>query len=103
MRAALARHLVAAIAAGLVLAGSLATLDRLGRASTLAGVVWLVGTDSVLGALPARADARVLGAWFGGRLVQVHAESLRETAHWHVRRALLLRLPGAATGWPTCG
>ena len=36
------------LAAGLVLAGSLATLDRLGRASTLAGVVWLVGTDSGL-------------------------------------------------------
>lgn len=91
------------MAAVLVLAGSLAALDRLGRASTLAGGVWLVGTDPILGALPVREDARVLGAWFGGRLVQVHAESLRETAHWHVRRALLLRLPQAATGWPACG
>ncbi|MGV3570361.1 MAG: hypothetical protein ACO1PB_07155 [Ramlibacter sp.] len=103
MRAALARHLAAGMAAGLVLAGSLAALDRLGRASTLAGVAWLVGADSVLGALPASADARVLGAWFGGRLVQVHAESLRETAHWQVRRALVLRLPRGATGWATCG
>ena len=103
MRAALARHLVAAMIAGLVLAGSLATLDRLGRASTPAGVVLLVGIDPVLRALPAGSDARVLGAWFGGRLVQVHAESLRDTAHWHVRRTLLLRLPRAALGWPGCG
>lgn len=103
MRAALARHLVAALAAGLVLSGSLATLDRLGRASTSAGVVWLVGTNPVLRALPAGADARVLGAWFGGRLVQMHAESLRDTARWHVRGALLLRLPRATMSWTGCG
>lgn len=103
MSAALARHLVPALAAGLVLGGALAAFDRLGRASTLAGEVWLAGADPVLRALPAGADARVVGAWFGGRLVQVHAESLRDTAHWHVRRALLVRLPREAGGWPACG
>jgi hypothetical protein len=97
------RHLVPVLMVGLVLGGSLATLDRIGRVSTSAGVVWMLSIDPVLRALPDGGEARVLGAWFSGRLVQVHVESLRGTVHLQVRGALLLRLPDAGMGWSGCG
>jgi hypothetical protein len=97
-------HWAPILVAGALLAGTLAGIDRLGRASAQEGVVWLLHADvRALRDLPAGDDARILGWWLGGRLVQLHVDALRRTADWAPRRGLLLRLPLAALGWPGCG
>ena len=97
------RHLVPALMAAALLAGTLAGLDRLGRASAQGGVVWVIDTDrSALRRLPAHADARILGWWLEGRVVQLHVDTLQRTADWAPHGGLLLRLPLATLGWPAC-
>lgn len=94
---------VAASAAALLLATA-AGLDLIARVSEAPGVVIALTADpgGTLAALPARADLRVVNAWAGGRVLQLHAASTRQAAR-PLRGAWLLALPEAGVTIAGCG
>jgi hypothetical protein len=100
------RHLVPLLSAGALVVGGVAAVDRIGRWSPGEGVVWLVAVapaGAALRNLPAAPDVRVMGVAAGGRLVQLHVRSLRDTAGWRPEGRWLLHVPQPAPGWLDCG
>jgi hypothetical protein len=100
------RHLVALLACVAVLAGSGWGLDAIAARSASEGTVWVFtpgpGHEG-LKHLLAQEDVRVIDAYAGGRLVQLHVDSLRG-ATWPRESAwAVLRLPQDALRWPGCG
>lgn len=104
---AAARHPHAAVlgAACLLLALTAGVLDALAARSPGAGVVWIVSRGApgpALNALLAPGDARLLGVWAGGRLVQLHVDSLQAADARSAAAWITLRLPAARRVWPGC-
>jgi hypothetical protein len=100
------RHLLSAAAFASCLALAVATLDSLGRRSEQAGVIWVVTRGEAgpaLASLPKGQDLRVLDVWMGGRVLQLHAPSLRRGQLPGHAVLATVRMPLQALALPGCG
>jgi hypothetical protein len=100
------RHLIPAAALALCLALAVAVLDRLGRRSDEAGVLLVVtrgDAGTALAAVLAGHDLRVLNVWSGGRVLQLHADSLARVRLPEHAVLAMVRMPLQALALPACG
>lgn len=99
------RHLVCAAVLATCLALAVAVLDRVGRRSDQAGVLLIVARGApgpALASLPGGQDLRVLDLWIGGRVLQLHAGSLRQVRAQGDEILFALRLPLRQLALPGC-
>ena len=97
------RHLVPIAVFASCLALAVGALDHLGRQSDQAGLVLVIARGGALAALPASQDLRVLDAWMGGRVLQLHADSLARVRLPEHAVLAVVRLPLQALALPACG
>jgi len=100
------RHLLSAAAFAIALATAAAALDFVGRGTGQAGVLLIVPRGApgpALASMLNGQDLRVLDVWMGGRVVQLHADSLRRARIEGDEVLLALRLPLRQLALPGCG
>lgn len=99
------RHLLSAGAFAICLASAAAALDFVGRRTEQAGVLLIV-TRGALGAalasMPDGQDLRVLDVWMDGRVLPLHADSLRQARVVDDEVLFALRLPLRQLALPGC-
>lgn len=99
------RHLLPAAAFAMCLATTAAALDFVGRRTEQAGVLLIVprGAPGVaLASMLDGQDLRVLDVWMGGRVLQLHADSLRQARVAGDEVLFALRLPLRQLALPGC-
>jgi hypothetical protein len=99
------RHVLPAAFFAFCLALAVAALDRVGRHGDQAGVLFIVtrGTPGpALAFVSGGQDLRVLDVWMGGRVVQLHADSLRQVRVTGDGVLFALRLPLRQLALPGC-
>jgi hypothetical protein len=99
------RHLLSAAAFAICLASAAAALDFVGRRTEQAGVLLIVtrgAPGAALASMPHGLDLRVLDVWMGGRVVKLHADSLRQVRVSGDGVLFALRLPLRQLALPGC-
>ena len=99
------RHLVCAAVFATCLASSLAMLDFVGRRTEQAGVLLIVTRGApgpALASLSSAQDLRVLDVWMDGRVLPLHADSLRHARVAGDEVLFALRLPLRQLALPGC-
>jgi hypothetical protein len=97
---------LAAAGAAAVVVAAMAGTQGLAAEDAQAGAVWVVTrgpAGSALARLMRRSDVRIANEWGGGRLVQLHVDSLRAFDLPSAGRWLVWRQSAPAPGWPACG
>ena len=100
------RHMLSAAAFAMSLATTTAALDFVGRHTEQEGVLLVVprgAPGAAMASVLKGQDLRVLDVWLGGRVVQVHAKSLRRARVEGDEVLLALRLPLRQLALPGCG
>jgi hypothetical protein len=99
------RHLLSTAAFAISLATAAAVLDFVGGRTDRPGVLLIVprpAPGAALASMPDGQDLRVLDLWLGGRVVQLHTDSLRQARFDGEEVLLGLRLPLPQLALPGC-
>ena len=99
------RHLLSATLFALCLASAAAALDFVGRRTEQSGVLLIVprgAPGAALASLSNAQDLRVLDVWMRGRVLQLHADSLRQARVSDDQVLFALRLPLRRLALPGC-
>ncbi len=99
------RHLLSAAAFAICFAFAAAALDFVGRRTEQPGVLLIVtrGAPGVaLASMSTGQDLRVLDVWMKGRVLQLHADSLRQARVTGAEVFFAVRLPLRQLALPGC-
>jgi hypothetical protein len=99
-------HLAVLASAVVVLTNAAAAIQAVAARDAGEGVVWVVTRGTTSQALPSllrQDNVRMVNAWAGGRLLQLHVGSLRNFTRPPGATWLLMRQPRSSPVWPGCG